>query len=275
MLAIAIAIGASVPLACSVYDTSLLGSGASLNGASGDDSRNSGGVGGAASPSDAGAAALGGNPPNYGSSGEQGVSGNSFAGMPQESGGMPSTGGDAAAGETNGGFGGGFSGNGGLGGNGGSVNKAGSGGLDGSGGNPDTTVRELAKGKSVTVSTQQAANAAAQGNDGDTTTRWAANGPSFPQWWRVDLGANHQLVQVSIRFEHPERAYYYSIETSTDDALYTQRIIANGTGVTQDLTLPANVTARYVRITVTNGSPLVLNGIGTWASLWECFVSGY
>jgi len=84
-------------------------------------------------------------------------------------------------------------------------------------------------------------NEARKGNDNDTTTRWCATDGSFPQWWRVDLGATHSLVQVSIRFEYPDRKYFYLIETSADDAVYIQRITANGTGVTQTVALPANV----------------------------------
>ena len=30
--------------------------------------------------------------------------------------------------------------------------------------------------------------------------RWAASGATFPQWWRVDLGAAHNLSQVTINW---------------------------------------------------------------------------
>jgi hypothetical protein len=266
------AVGLSVCVGCSVYEPSLLGSGLPLGGVSGDSSLNASGTGGAGETSDGGAVAAGGIPSEDGFSGGMSdagnpVGGNSVGGAGQEVGGMPGGGRDAAGATSGGGNAGGLNGAAGSGGNANSAGNAGSGGA----GAP----HELGMGKSVTVSSQQSENPGSQGNDGDTSTRWAAAGGSFPQWWRVDLGASHQLVQVSILFEHSDRTYYYTIETSTDDAVYAQQITANGTGVTQTLTMPANVVARYVRVTVTNGTPTAVNGIGTWASFWECALLGY
>ena len=259
--AFAAVVSVTVTTACSVYDTALLGSEPSPNGVSGDGPFNTAGVAGSPSPAEGGAG-TGGVSSGLGAAGDGGASdagnsagGDSFGGAEPQTGGA-STGGSAA------------NGGGGLGG------KAGSGGKGGSGGNT-TTLVELGKGKSVTASSQQTENAASQGNDGDTATRWAATSGSFPQWWRVDLAAVHQVSQISLRFEHPDRTYSYTIETSNDDAVYTLQRTANGTGVTQNLTLPAGVTARYVRVTVTNGLPLTVNGNGTWASFWECSLLGY
>ncbi|HEY5376592.1 MAG TPA: discoidin domain-containing protein, partial [Polyangiaceae bacterium] len=180
------------------------------------------------------------------------------------SGGTRSAGGSGGSGGTGGGTA--TAGAGAKGGSGGS-----SGGSGGSGGAP----HELAAGKQVTASSQETGNEATHGNDGSNTTRWCAVDATFPQWWRVDLGANHLLVQVSILFEHSDRKYFYLVETSTDDAVYTQQVIANGTGVTQTVVLPANVTARYVRVTVTSATPTWANGTGTWASFWEFSLQGY
>jgi hypothetical protein len=136
-------------------------------------------------------------------------------------------------------------------------------------------LHELAAGKKVSASTQEVGNEATHGNDGSTTTRWCAIDGTFPQWWRVDLGASHLLTQVSIVFEHSDRKYFYLVETSTNDAVYAQQIMANGTGVTQTVALPANFTARYVRATVTRATPVSVNGNGTWASFWEFSLQGY
>lgn len=192
------------------------------------------------------------------------------------------------AGESTGGAAGGTSNTGGLGGvpanggAGGGVATGGSGGnvagsagnVAGSGGSAGAP-HELAVGKKVTASDEQTGNEASKGNDNDATTRWCATDGSFPQWWRVDLGATHPLVQVSIRFEYPDRRYFYLVETSPDDTVYTQQITANGTGVTQTIALPANVSARYVRVTVTSATPLYANGTNTWVSFWEFSLTGY
>ena len=127
------------------------------------------------------------------------------------------------------------------------------------------------RGKKVTASTTQGGNEPAKGNDGDVGSRWCAIDKTFPQWWRVDLGALHELTQVSIQFEHPERTYTYVIETSPNDAVYTQRAMVNGTGAVQSVDIPAGVTARYVRITVTDGVPYGT----TWASFFEFALYGY
>ena len=36
----------------------------------------------------------------------------------------------------------------------------------------------------------------------------------------------------------------------------------------------ANVSGRYLRVTVTNASPLVVNGNGTWASFFDLSLAG-
>ena len=134
------------------------------------------------------------------------------------------------------------------------------------------TLRELATGKSVAASTTQAGYPPEQGNDGDPATRWAASSTALPQWWRVDLGAPHLLNQVLVQFEHPDRTYSYFIETSQDDSVYVLGPSVNGTGAAQVVDLPKNVSARYVRVTVTDVSP-VPNG-APWASFWEFSVLG-
>lgn len=140
-------------------------------------------------------------------------------------------------------------------------------------------VIELAKGKIATASTSQPANDASKGNDGDSATRWCATTAAMPQWWRVDLGDPHQLTQVVLKFEHPERTYSYVIETSLDDATYTEQATINkGTGDTQLVALPANASGRYLRVRVTVGDPYT-DSTGkvnpTWASFWELRAYGY
>ena len=105
-----------------------------------------------------------------------------------------------------------------------SVGGAPAGGSGGAGGSvagaAGAAAHELAMGKPATASTVQPGNDPAKGNDHDSTTRWCASDATMPQWWRVDLGAVHQLQQVAIQFEHPERKYSYVIESSQDDQVY-------------------------------------------------------
>ncbi len=268
-------------LACSVYDSSLLGRGALLSNGGDDTSSSADAGGGSASNPDADTSNGGSVAANGGSSDVAGGGGDSPLADAGESaggaggatgntaglGGMPANGG--AKGGT-----GGTGSSGGTGNTGGSMATAGGSAKGGNGGSGGA-LHELAAGKKVTASSQEPANQATLGNDGSNTTRWCASDASFPQWWRVDLGANHLLAQVSILFEFSDRKYFYLVETSTDDAVYAQQVTASGTGVTQTIALPANVTARYVRITVTGATPVYANNTGTWASFWEFSLQGY
>lgn len=141
------------------------------------------------------------------------------------------------------------------------------------GGTGGVVERELVKGKKVLASSQQVGNEAAKGNDNLTSTRWCAVDATFPQWWRVDLGASYALRDLTLQFEHPDRQYSYVVETSANDAVYTQQATVNGTGAVQAITLPPNVSARYVRITVTGAAfgPTYT----TWASFFEISLKGH
>ena len=134
---------------------------------------------------------------------------------------------------------------------------------------PEPQPVELAQGKPVTGSSQQGGNEFAKGNDGATDTRWCADNPSLPQWWRVDLGSERLLTSFSVHWEHGDRAYTYLIETSNDDALFTTRVSNTATGSIQSADFPVSTRARYVRITVTGASP------AGWASFYELGVSGF
>lgn len=133
--------------------------------------------------------------------------------------------------------------------------------------------RDLTTGKSATASTQQTGNEIEKGNDGNSSTRWCGKDDSLPQWWRVDLGASHQLSSFSVSFQIATRAYTYDIETSPDDKVYTRRLTITGTGAVQTGDFPAGVNARYVRITVTKAEPFA-NGATVWASFYEFSVLG-
>lgn len=105
--------------------------------------------------------------------------------------------------------------------------------------------------------------------DGNTTvTRWTANGGSYPQWWRVDLGAMYNITNV-ITYWYPGYTFQYWIETSTNDVNYTAAVDATGNTVVGCTTNSFSATGRYVRITATG-----ITQTGGYASFFDCQVFG-
>jgi len=126
----------------------------------------------------------------------------------------------------------------------------------------------LSQGQPATASSVQTGNAVANGNDGSLSTRWSASGSTFPQWWRVDLGASHTLTKTTINwYNGSTRAYKYKIEVSSDGNTYTTAVDKTGNTTIGDTSDTFSATARYVRITVTGSS-------SGWASFYECQVYG-
>lgn len=121
----------------------------------------------------------------------------------------------------------------------------------------------------VTASSSSAGILPENAVDGNTTiSRWAANGGSYPQWWRVDLGAVYQVTNI-ITYWYPGWTFKYRIETSTNDVNYTTAVDATANTVVGYTTNNLSATARYVRITSTGISPG-----GGWASFYDCQVFG-
>jgi hypothetical protein len=184
----------------------------------------------------------------------------------------------AGAGGASGSAGAAFGGSGGIGGTAGASAQGGGsvagGGSAGSGGAQPV---ELSLGKPVTASSEQTGNEATKGNDSSITTKWCASDGTFPQWWRVDLGANHTLHDFTVNWEHPDRTYTYPVETSTNDSVYTLQASVDGVGTVQSDAFPSNVSARYVRIRVTNATPVTYGTVTypTWACFFDFAVNGY
>lgn len=105
--------------------------------------------------------------------------------------------------------------------------------------------------------------------DGDTTLiRWTANGGSYPQWWRVDLGAIYNITNI-VTYWYPGWSFQYRIEVSSNDVNYTTAVDATGNTVVGTTTNLFSATARYVRITSTGITPS-----GGWASFYDCQIFG-
>jgi F5/8 type C domain len=125
--------------------------------------------------------------------------------------------------------------------------------------------------QSATASSVQAGNNIANANDGNGGTRWAAADGTYPQWWRVDLGASKTLSRVDIAWLNATtRAYKYTIDVSSDDVTYTT-VLSNVSNVSFTNTTDKlnGISARYVRISV-SGCTQAGN-----ASAWEIAVFGH
>jgi endoglucanase Acf2 len=90
-------------------------------------------------------------------------------------------------------------------------------------------------------------------NDGNTSTRWAANGSSYPQTWTINLGQVDSISAVNIDwYSNTSRAYKYKIGLSTNGTTFNYVVTntSNTTfGPTSDTFTATN--AQYVQIDVT------------------------
>ena len=124
----------------------------------------------------------------------------------------------------------------------------------------------ISQGRPATASSQRRGHHAAQANSGVPGAHWEARDGSFPQWWRVDLGASMPISRVATDWlDEGGRSFNYKIEVSEDDETYTvaaDRTENPGRGTTEDA---VKATGRYVRITITGGS-------GGAAGIRECRV---
>jgi hypothetical protein len=131
----------------------------------------------------------------------------------------------------------------------------------------------------ASASSSETANPPGNANDGNPMTRWSEFGRVLPVFWQLDLGTRHSLSRVELVWEYPERQFYgYTIGVSDDSTQFPATPAIDNrnnqsTAKTQIATFPAQVSGRYVRITVTSLPPNMLP-IETWASLYEVRVFG-
>src|SRR6266699_3889573 len=109
----------------------------------------------------------------------------------------------------------------------------------------------LAVGAEATASSAQGADTPASAAvDGDPTTRWSSTW-SDPQWLQIDLGASASISGFSLSWE-AAFATAYHIEVSSDATTWSQVYsTTSGAGGTENLTVPAGTSGRYVRLTGT------------------------
>ena len=132
-------------------------------------------------------------------------------------------------------------------------------------------VVSLSKGKVSTASSAQPDHPPAHAVDGDSGSRWCADGPGAAQWLTVDLGEAHDLNRVIIAWEQDRPGYRYRLEGSADGA--TWQVLSDQSsntfpGGTHRIELAARG-IRHLRITTTALPE------SCWASICDLRVLGH
>ncbi|AUS04532.1 chondroitinase-B domain-containing protein [Pseudotamlana carrageenivorans] len=145
--------------------------------------------------------------------------------------------------------------------------------LTGGGSGPTPTSTNVALEKSVSYSSEQSTNPAANLVDGDEDSRWSAQ--TYPEWAIVDLGGLYTIHSTEVICFN-DRAYQYTIEVSEDGNNFTEVVDrsnnstggSNGAPISDDF---SEIDARYVRISVSGANSYS----GDWISIEELRVFGY
>lgn len=121
-------------------------------------------------------------------------------------------------------------------------------------------------------SSQQTGNEAPRAVDGDTATRWSADG--FPQWIELDLGAD-MLIERTALVAYQDRAYQFIVEAKPDGGTYATIVDRQSNTTPGTVADPITdeftpVQARYVKLTVTGAHSYT----GSWVSVLEFRVFG-
>jgi hypothetical protein len=126
----------------------------------------------------------------------------------------------------------------------------------------------------VSASGHEAANPPANAIDNNLKTRWSSLG--FGSWITADLGKQMAICSVNIAwYKGDTRVNEFTISVSSDGKSYTKVYTGESSGKTanpEKYTLKGTVTARYVRITV---SDINKGSNGEWVSITEIDVYGY
>ena len=127
----------------------------------------------------------------------------------------------------------------------------------------------LSRGHPVIVSSEAGGYTGAYANDGDRSTRWCANGPSYPQWWQVDLGEVKDLGGCKIVWELAGNARFL-VEGSPDGTAWNTLLDRTGgrenPAKIQSFDFKFQAHARFVRVSIQGGPG--------WAGFRECEIFG-
>lgn len=125
----------------------------------------------------------------------------------------------------------------------------------------------IALHKNMTASSSAVGHGPELAADGKEDSRWAADGPSLPQWLMVDLEDLYYVNDITTVFEN-KGVYQYILEYSMDQREWnTYADCSTNTLSKQAYQDEGGAKARYVRIRVSSGA-------GGWASILEFQVHG-
>ncbi len=136
---------------------------------------------------------------------------------------------------------------------------------------PKTVRVNIAKGVKATASSEQTSDShfAPHAVDGNSATRWCANGDSAPQWLLLELSQPAKLTGCKIDWESPQGLYRYTVDVSVDGKKWQTAVDASKNDK------PANVAHDFsfdgvqaVRITFLGANP------GAWGSISEVALYG-
>jgi beta-galactosidase len=116
---------------------------------------------------------------------------------------------------------------------------------------------------SVSASSEESGkgNVAQNALDGDSNTRWCANGDSPQQWLRVDFNKAQNLGGAEIDWEDPSAEYGFAVEGSTDGKKWTE--LATGKNGAAEKRVKLSGSYASVRVKITSLPA------GKWASIAE------
>jgi hypothetical protein len=128
-----------------------------------------------------------------------------------------------------------------------------------SGGTTGCGSTNLAAGKPGTASSVNGSFGVGNAFDADANTYWESTNNVFPQWLQVDLGSAQSVCKVVLKLPASwgQRTQTLSVLTSNDNAAFTTVVASAGysfdpaTANSVTIALPANTSARYVRVNVT------------------------
>ncbi|AMO20374.1 galactose-binding domain-containing protein [Flavobacterium columnare] len=120
------------------------------------------------------------------------------------------------------------------------------------GGNPYAATNNIALNKTTTVSGSDIPSTdGPKANDGNIDTYWGNT--AYPQWWKVDLGANYNVNDITVvNYFKDTRYYKYTVFSSIDGVSWTQVAdksdTSNARKAGNTFTFDKPVQARYFKV---------------------------
>lgn len=121
----------------------------------------------------------------------------------------------------------------------------------------------------VTAQSVQPSNELWHAVDGDTSTRWCANGGGKPQWLQLKLDSAKDLTGIDISWERDFNAYQFLVEGSTDGLSWKTLADQTKNETNGNTSTPLDAKGiRFVKVTTRN----VIGG--GWVSIREIALKG-